>query len=76
MRAGCGWPSCRTAARQPLNGLATLALAYGVILRVLRNSVAVCPPLIITEAEIEELLDGLRRALDDGLAHAREKGWM
>jgi 4-aminobutyrate---pyruvate transaminase len=51
-------------------------LAHGVILRVLRNAVAVCPPLIITEAEIEEFLDGLRRALDDGVAHARAKGWM
>ena len=51
-------------------------LAHGVILRVLRNAVAICPPLIITEAEIEEFFDALRRALDDGLAHAREKGWV
>ncbi|MBV8699962.1 MAG: aminotransferase class III-fold pyridoxal phosphate-dependent enzyme, partial [Bradyrhizobium sp.] len=51
-------------------------LAHGVILRVLRNAVAICPPLIITEAEISEFFEGLRRALDDGLAHARDKGWM
>jgi len=52
------------------------ALAHGVIVRALRDSVVVCPPLIITPVEIEELLDGLRRALDDGLAHARDKGWL
>jgi 4-aminobutyrate--pyruvate transaminase len=52
------------------------ALSHGVIVRALRDSVVVCPPLIITPAEIEELLDGLRRALDDGIAYAREKAWV
>jgi 4-aminobutyrate--pyruvate transaminase len=52
------------------------ALEHGVIVRALRNCVVVCPPLIITTEQIEELLDGLRRALDDGLAYAREKAWI
>jgi len=52
------------------------ALEHGVIIRALRDSVVVCPPLIISAAEIEELLDGLRRALDDGLAHARSNAWI
>lgn len=64
----------------PKLGLGTFiqsrALAHGVIVRGLRNAVVVCPPLIITVPEIEELLDGLRRALDDGLAHARANGWI
>ena len=47
-----------------------------VILRNVRDAIAVCPPLIITEDEIEELLQGLHRALDDGLDHARKNGWV
>jgi 4-aminobutyrate--pyruvate transaminase len=52
------------------------AAHHGVILRNMRDAVAVCPPLIITEDEIEELLQGLHRALDDGLDHARKQGWV
>lgn len=52
------------------------ALEHGVVVRAIRDAVAVCPPLIINESEIEELLDGLRRALDDGLAHARSNNWI
>jgi 4-aminobutyrate--pyruvate transaminase len=42
----------------------------------MRDAVAVCPPLIIDEAQIDELVEGLRRALDDGLVHARKQGWV
>jgi len=52
------------------------ALEHGVVVRAIRDAVVVCPPLIINDAEIEELLDGLRRALDDGLTHARKQGWL
>lgn len=52
------------------------AAQHGVILRNVRDAIAVCPPLIITEDEIEELLQGLHRALDDGLDHARKNGWV
>ena len=52
------------------------AAHHGVILRNVRDAIAVCPPLIITEDEIEELLQGLHRALDDGLDHARKQGWV
>jgi 4-aminobutyrate--pyruvate transaminase len=51
-------------------------LEHGVVVRNIRDAIAVCPPLIINEAEIEELLEGLRRALDDGLAHARKNNWI
>ena len=37
----------------------------GLILRALPgDSVGICPPLIITEAEIDDLFDRLTRALD------------
>lgn len=50
------------------------AMEAGVIVRAIRDAVAVCPPLIITPAQIDELFDGLQKGLDGGLKHAREKG--
>jgi len=41
------------------------ALVHGVITRALGDTVNFCPPLIITEAQIDELFDGIRAALDD-----------
>jgi len=48
---------------------------HGVILRNMpRDIVAFCPPLIITEREIDDMLARFGRALDDTLAMVREKG--
>lgn len=41
------------------------AEAHGLITRSLGDSLALCPPLIITAEEIDELFDRLGRALDD-----------
>jgi 4-aminobutyrate--pyruvate transaminase len=43
---------------------AAYAQAEGLIIRNLGDTVAVCPPMIITEAEIDELLARFARALD------------
>jgi len=43
---------------------ADVAQDEGIILRAMGDSLALCPPLIIAEAEIEELFDRLSRALD------------
>ena len=43
---------------------AGLAQEEGVILRSLGDTLSICPPLIIKEAEIDELFDKLDRALD------------
>jgi len=51
-------------------------LESGVICRPLRDTMAVCPPLIIDEAQIDELFDGITRALDLALADARRAGLM
>jgi len=45
--------------------------AHGVIGRNMLDAVAFCPPLIITEAEVDELVARVRRALDASLALAR-----
>ncbi len=43
-------------------------LEEGVILRAIRDTLAICPPLIITRAEIDILFDALKKGLDK--AHA------
>ncbi|MFT5510281.1 MAG: 4-aminobutyrate--pyruvate transaminase [Hyphomicrobiaceae bacterium] len=49
----------------------------GVMLRACAGTrIAYCPPLIITESELEQLFDRWELALDDTLAHAREEGAM
>ena len=43
----------------------------GAILRNLGDSVAFCPPLIITNAQVDELVDKFTKALDATLTHVR-----
>src|SRR6201986_3521844 len=50
------------------------AMDRGVLLRAAPDAVYVCPPLIITKAEIDELMAALKGALDDGYAEAVRKG--
>jgi 4-aminobutyrate--pyruvate transaminase len=48
---------------------------HGVILRNMPGDiVAFCPPLIISEGEIDEVMAGFRKALDDTWAMMKEKG--
>jgi 4-aminobutyrate---pyruvate transaminase len=47
---------------------------HGVILRPLGDSIAFCPPLIITEKEIDLMLMRFALALEDTLAMVRERG--
>jgi adenosylmethionine-8-amino-7-oxononanoate aminotransferase len=37
------------------------------------NSVALCPPLIITEAQVDELVAKLGKALDETLAYVNRE---
>ena len=59
------------ASRQPFDVASAIgpriqaaALERGLIVRALRDAVAVCPPLIITPVQIDELFDKLTAALD------------
>ena len=55
--------------------VANCALERGLLVRALiDDSVAVCPPLIITEGEIDDLFDRLGRALDDALDTLTKRG--
>jgi 4-aminobutyrate---pyruvate transaminase len=50
------------------------AMDRGVLLRAAPDAVYVCPPLIIGRAEIDELIEALSAALDDGYAEAVRRG--
>jgi 4-aminobutyrate--pyruvate transaminase len=56
----------------PAEGIGAMVAAraqeLGLIVRAMGDSVALCPPLIITEPEIDELLKRYSRALDDTAA--------
>ncbi len=41
------------------------ALARGLIVRLFRAMIGICPPLIITEAQIDELFDALAEAVQE-----------
>ena len=62
----------------PAEGIGPLvqqaAMARGVIVRAGPDAAFVCPPLIITEAEINELMDALGGALDEAHAAAQQRG--
>jgi 4-aminobutyrate---pyruvate transaminase len=45
---------------------------HGVILRAMGDAIAFCPPLIITESEIDLMLDRFALALEDTLAMVRQ----
>ncbi|WP_029043410.1 MULTISPECIES: aspartate aminotransferase family protein [Cupriavidus] len=51
----------------------TFALSRGVITRALGDTVNMCPPLIISRSEIEQLFDGIEGALDDTYSWARAR---
>ncbi|NIA70152.1 aspartate aminotransferase family protein [Pelagibius litoralis] len=53
---------------------AASAQAKGVIFRNLGDTIAACPPMIITEAEIDILLDGFAAALAETEAWVAEQG--
>ncbi|MFQ5564890.1 MAG: aminotransferase [Paracoccaceae bacterium] len=54
--------------------LAGELLEHGVILRAMGDVLGVCPPMIITEDEIEELFAPMERCLDATYAWAKKEG--
>jgi 4-aminobutyrate--pyruvate transaminase len=60
-------------AKAAVGAKATMMLQdEGLIVRNLGDTIAVCPPLVITEAEIEDLFDRMTRGLDRTEAMVRE----
>ncbi len=54
--------------------VAALAEAEGLIIRAMGDTLAICPPLVITEDERDDLIRRLGRALDNGTDWARKQG--
>jgi 4-aminobutyrate--pyruvate transaminase len=53
------------------------AQVHGLMVRALAGScIAICPPLIITESQIDEIIDALGKALDETLSLASRKRWL
>lgn len=52
-----------------------LAQDHGLILRAMGDTLALAPPLVITRAEIDEVIARFGRALDAALPVAAELGW-
>ncbi|MBM3342436.1 MAG: aminotransferase class III-fold pyridoxal phosphate-dependent enzyme [Betaproteobacteria bacterium] len=50
---------------------ARIAEQHGLIVRAIGDTIAFCPPLVISETEIEEMLARFKRALDQALAALR-----
>jgi putrescine aminotransferase len=50
--------------------------ANGLIMRAVGNRMIIAPPLVITRAQIDELLARIARCLDLTLADARRAGWV
>ena len=53
---------------------AAAAHKHGLIIRAMADTIGICPPLIITEADIDELLARFGRALEDTAAWVASEG--
>jgi len=54
--------------------LAERATDHGLIIRAMGDNIGFCPPLIISEAEIDEMMVRLGKALEDTEAHVAKEG--
>jgi 4-aminobutyrate--pyruvate transaminase len=50
-----------------------LCQEQGLIVRAIGDVIAMCPPFIVTPAQIDEIFAGLKRGLDDTLEWARKE---
>jgi putrescine aminotransferase len=46
----------------------------GIIMRAVGDRMIIAPPLVMTRAEIDEMIGRIRVALDDTLADLRQRG--
>jgi len=51
-----------------------LCIANGLVMRAVRDTMIIAPPLIMTHAQVDELLEKARRSLDMTLAEVRRRG--
>lgn len=51
-----------------------LCIASGLVMRAVRDTMIIAPPLVISREQIDELVDKARKALDDTLAELQRQG--
>jgi putrescine aminotransferase len=49
-----------------------LCIRNGLMVRAIRDTIVMCPPLVVTHAEIDEMVSILRRSLDEAVQPLRE----
>ncbi len=54
--------------------LADRAADHGLIVRAMGDNIGLCPPLVISESEIDEMIARLGKALDETEAHVAKEG--
>ena len=54
--------------------VAARAQENGLICRAIGDTIAICPPLIINDGEVDELVSRLRKSLREGAAQAKKDG--
>ena len=47
---------------------------HGLIVRAIGDTIALCPPMIITEAQVQEVITRLKKTLDDTAAQLAADG--
>jgi putrescine aminotransferase len=52
------------------------AILNGLVMRATRDTMIIAPPLVITHAEIDELVDKAWRTLDQTMAGLKQDGWL
>jgi putrescine aminotransferase len=52
------------------------AIANGLVMRATRDTMIIAPPLVITPAEIDELIEKAWRTLDQTLIGLQKDGWL
>jgi 4-aminobutyrate--pyruvate transaminase len=59
-------------------GRMTMARAQenGLICRAIGDTIAICPPLIINEEQIEELVKRLRKSIQEAAAQTKKEGML
>jgi putrescine aminotransferase len=50
--------------------------ANGLIMRAVGDRMIIAPPLVMTHAQIDEMIDLIKRCLDATLEEVRAKGWL
>ena len=48
----------------------------GIIMRAVGDRMIIAPPLVMTPAQIDEMIGKIRKSLDATLADLRQRGWM